>query len=153
MAAVVTRRHTAMAAGHPCAPAAAQSAHTGQNPAEAIEIEMKPPQTLQRIAAVLFASLAVSSAAHAQEAHAQQAWGGRLKALDRDGDGTLGADEARAGLQAQFARLDADHDGVISEREFVDARMQQFSAADSDGDSRLTRSELIEHFRAMRQQN
>ncbi|WP_169729249.1 hypothetical protein [Solimonas soli] len=103
-------------------------------------------QTLIRSTAALLAALAFSAAAQAQDT-----WGGPLKTMDRDGDGALSADEARAGLQTQFAKLDANHDGVLSESEFVDARMRQFQAADSDGDGRLTRSELIEHFRAMRQ--
>lgn len=100
----------------------------------------------------LRAALVAALAFAAAPAFAQDAFGGPLKAVDRDGDGAISREEANAALHAQFAQLDRDHDGRLSEDEFVAARLTRFDQADADGDGRLTRAELRERVLAMRQQ-
>jgi Ca2+-binding EF-hand superfamily protein len=44
---------------------------------------------------------------------------GKIRAVDRNGDGVLSASEHAAGSRAMFARMDRDRDGALDEREFA----------------------------------
>ena len=73
-----------------------------------------------------------------------------LGGLDRDGDGTVTLEEARATVDARLATHDADGDGVLVLDEFaalhaaaVRPRMiDRFQAFDEDGDGRVTPEEM-----------
>ena len=62
-----------------------------------------------------------SHAATRREAHKVSA-AERIKAIDRDGDGLLSADEHAAGSQQTFATIDVDKDGYISAMELKQAQ-------------------------------
>ncbi len=76
---------------------------------------------------------------------------GEMKAkLDANGDGTVTADEARAGLTAMLEKYDADGNGTLSLDEFetlhsamIRERMvDRFQALDNDGDGQVTGAEM-----------
>ncbi|QBK32441.1 calcium-binding protein [Roseitalea porphyridii] len=76
--------------------------------------------------------------------------GAIMDEFDADQDGTLTADELRAGLTAQLGEYDADGDGTLSLSEFeaLHAAMirptmvDRFQALDEDGDGRVTGEEM-----------
>ncbi len=67
-----------------------------------------------------------------------------IKALDRDGDGTLDLEEAKSAGAAAFDRLDRDHDGTLDKNE-LGARIDksEFKSADPDNDGALTKDEYL----------
>ncbi|NUQ00096.1 MAG: EF-hand domain-containing protein [Armatimonadetes bacterium] len=76
----------------------------------------------------------------------------KLSASDKDGDGAVSADEAKAGQPAKgggdvagmFKNLDADGDGKLTQGELPAGKWEKLSAADADGDGALT----LDEFRA-----
>lgn len=76
--------------------------------------------------------------------------GAIMDEFDADQDGTLTADELRAGLTAQLGEYDADGDGTLSLSEFEalhaamvrPAMVDRFQALDEDGDGQVTGEEM-----------
>lgn len=74
-----------------------------------------------------------------------------LQQFDRDGDGRLTSDEARAGLQDKLTTYDANSDGSLSIEEFEvlhsamirESMVDRFQHLDSDGDGKVTPSEIV----------
>jgi len=70
--------------------------------------------------------------------------------FDTNGDGTVTADEARAGLTAQLEKYDANGDGTLSLDEFQalhsdivrEGMVDRFQALDNDGDGQVTVDEI-----------
>jgi hypothetical protein len=75
---------------------------------------------------------------------------GMMALFDEDGDGSVSANEMRAGLAGQLEEYDEDGDGTLSIAEFETlhnalfrARMvDRFQALDEDGDGRVTGDEM-----------
>ncbi len=65
-----------------------------------------------------------------------------FRALDKDGDGAISRDEARARGAKRFGRLDADGDGKVSREEFLGRHQRRFAGLDADGDGAVTRDEF-----------
>jgi Ca2+-binding EF-hand superfamily protein len=74
---------------------------------------------------------------------------------DKDHDGTLDREEAKAVCKMDFDKMDTDHDGTLTKDEFKacgrkqhnehdalhEKRSKQFAAADTDNDGTLTKDE------------
>ncbi len=86
--------------------------------------------------------------------------GGLFGEFDTDGDGTVSAEEAHAGLQARLESFDADGDGTLSLEEFESLHsdvirgsvVDRFQALDEDGDGKVTADEITapaDHFALM----
>lgn len=74
----------------------------------------------------------------------RKAFGPRLRAMDKDGDGKITREEYQ-GPPALFDRLDANHDGVLRPEEIRPVPgfgAQRFKALDKNGDGRLSRDEF-----------
>lgn len=85
---------------------------------------------------VCLAVAGLPSVSHADEDIAS------LRALDRNGDGKISVDEARAAVTAQFHALDKNKDGVLSESEYMDDRLSKLSQFDTNNDGEITRDEI-----------
>jgi hypothetical protein len=93
----------------------------------------------------------------------------RFAAIDQNGDGSIGDDEAAANAEAVFVVMDADDSGDLTEEEFVETHMgwaqgwhhgrreamegrkrERFTAMDTDGDKLVSQVEFLaaakEHF-------
>ncbi len=76
--------------------------------------------------------------------------GGGSTMMDADNDGTVTAEEARAGLTAKLKEFDADGDGALSIVEFEtlhsanirEQMVDRFQGFDNDGDGQVTLEEM-----------
>lgn len=77
--------------------------------------------------------------------------------LDADGDGAIGADEARTAMVGQMQAFDADGDGALSLEEFAAMHaahtrpmmVDRFQFHDEDGDGKITEDEMTAPFQRM----
>jgi hypothetical protein len=86
----------------------------------------------------------------------------RLTAIDANGDGVIGDDEAAAQVESVFLAMDADEDGELTEEEFMAVRMgpgdgrnaerqkmmqerkrSRFSGMDADKNGKVSKMEFI----------
>ncbi len=76
--------------------------------------------------------------------------GAVMQMFDADGDGTVTAEELRAGLQAKLTEYDSDGDGTLSISEFEtlhsvmirETMVDRFQHLDADGDGSVTADEI-----------
>lgn len=92
---------------------------------------------------LLAALLGLSTAAAAQP-------GPMFDKMDRNGDGAIDGEEARAMREKAFARMDSDGDGTVTQAEIEQRRQNvrqgadaMFSKADSNGDGALSKEEFL----------
>ena len=92
--------------------------------------------------------------------------GMKMLMMDADNDGTVTAEEARAGLTAKLKEFDADGDGALSIAEFEalhsanirEQMVDRFQGFDNDGDGQVTLEEMtapasrMERMQAMKAQ-
>ena len=119
----------------------------------------------------LTASTALGSAALAETDHGHGAGGASsgmsthsgmmpgmmMKMADKDGDGTVSADEMRDMMQARLSENDANGDGSLSPAEFeaMHIKMMQqhlserFAQLDTDGNGALSSDEMAAHAEMM----
>lgn len=94
-----------------------------------------------KLAAVLLASIALGALTLPASADSDRGWGnwwwgrgnmmgdgrgmmmGRFGAIDGDGDGIIGDDEAAAQVELVYTAMDSDDDGELTEDEFMAVRM------------------------------
>jgi Ca2+-binding EF-hand superfamily protein len=86
----------------------------------------------------------------------------RLTAIDANGDGVIGDDEAAAQVESVFLAMDADEDGELTEEEFMAVRMgpgdgrnaerqkmmqerkkRRFSEMDTDKNGKVSKVEFV----------
>lgn len=67
--------------------------------------------------------------------------GAEFRALDRDGNGVVTADEW-LGRTLPLQEFDADHDGVITQAEYLRKHRAMFESFDADRDGRISRPEF-----------
>jgi len=89
--------------------------------------------------------------------------GGRLKEMDKNGDGKLSQDEVPAEAWTRLSKLDANGDGAVTPDEMAKARPpgggpggpggpgrgEFFKAADKNGDGKITQDEAGERWERM----
>lgn len=73
------------------------------------------------LAILTFSTTAMAAdelASKAAPAQAETKHGGKLRALDKDGDGAISREEFRALADQRFTKMDTNGDGKISKEEF-----------------------------------
>ncbi|MFX0546496.1 EF-hand domain-containing protein [Roseovarius sp. S1116L3] len=79
--------------------------------------------------------------------------GAMMKMADKDGDGTVSAEERREMMQTRLSENDADGDGSLSRGEFEAMHMkmmqeyldERFAKLDTDGNGAISSDEMAAH--------